>query len=111
MGIFNHHTKAKHSMLSKTHYPQHEAVVLLSAAAPGRLVKVEGKINSAKIHRNPAAVCKRTATWDRIIFHQDDDPAHKAKAPQESGLQSISDFVVGLEDCCSFAVSMQLDRA
>lgn len=111
MGIFNHQTKAKHSMLSKTHYPQHEAVVLLSAAAPGRLVKVEGKINSAKIHRNPAAVCKRTATWDRIIFHQDDDPAHKAKAPQESGLQSISDFVVGLEDCCPFAVSMQLNRA
>lgn len=52
MGIFNHHTKAKHSMLSKTHYPQHEAGsfqqhaagVLLSAAAPGRLVNVEGKV-------------------------------------------------------------------
>ena len=57
-----------------------------SAAGPGRLVKVEGKLNAAKyckILEDNLIQSPRELQLGRFIFQQDNDPKHTAKATQK----------------------------
>lgn len=58
-----------------------------SAAGPGRLVKVEGKMNAAKygeiLEDNLIQSARELRLGRRFIFQQDNDPKHTAKATQK----------------------------
>ena len=54
------------------------------AAGPGRLVKVEGKMNAAKYSEinNLIQSARVQGLGRRFIFKQDNDPKHTAKSTQ-----------------------------
>ena len=58
-----------------------------SAAGPGRLVKIEGRMNAAKyteiLRDNLIQSARELRIGRRFIFQQDNDPKHTAKATQE----------------------------
>lgn len=58
-----------------------------SAAGPGRLVKIEGRMNAAKyteiLGDNLIQSARELRLGRRFIFQQDNDPKHTAKATQE----------------------------
>lgn len=89
-------------------------------------------MNAAKdgevLEGKPAAVCRRTATSEKIYFPARQQPQNKAKerlrempknnnvqcpgVPEsESRPQSNQELVVGLEKCFTLMVPVQLDRA
>ena len=100
-----------------------------SAAGPGRLVKIEGRMNAAKyteiLGDNLIQSARELRLGRRFIFQQDNDPKHTAKATlvkKEPGKcsgvaeskprpQSYREFVAGLEKGCSCPIPAQPDRA
>ena len=58
-----------------------------SAAGPGRLVKIKGKMNAAKyreiLEDNLFLSARELRLGRRFIFQQDNDPKHTAKATQK----------------------------
>ena len=56
------------------------------AAGTGRLVRIEGKINSAStesLDKNPERSGAGFRLWGRFTFQQDNNPKHTAKTTQE----------------------------
>ncbi len=97
------------------------AALCSSAAGLGRLMKIRWLNKCSKGQGNPwgkpAAVCKRTAVWEKIYFPVRWKCKKSEKCLQnnnvhvlESRPQSNQEFVAGLEKYFSLLVPMQLDR-
>ena len=60
---------------------------MLSASGPGKLVKIEGKMDAAKyreiLEENLLKSARDLGLGRRFIFQQDNDPKHTAKATLE----------------------------
>lgn len=61
--------------------------ICFSAAGPGRLVKIEGKMNAAKyreiLEDNVILSARELRLGRGFNFQQDNDPKHTAKATQK----------------------------
>jgi hypothetical protein len=56
-----------------------------SAAGTGRLVRIEAKINGAKVHENLLQSAQDLRPGQRFTFQQDNIPKHTAKTGVASG--------------------------